>query len=253
MIKWVITELSVSKLSMVSPGNHFSITIPDINNRISWEIPSYIMTTIATKYQFHGRDDEDTPTHISRFTRILSTLKLQGATNDAIFLHLFQFSFAGWATTWLDSQPARTFTTWEVMRSSFLKKYFPPAKASCHHNQIHSFRMSQMNPTTRLGNVFKTCYLDAPNIVSLALVEKLYNGLDYATRARFNTSAGGHLMEKKNVTQFKSYSRALLRLNMRKGQSIGILFLSLIHPHLIEVRTMAPWILVWLLLLKTYP
>ena len=106
------------------------------------------MTAITNSCQFHGRDDEDAPAHINRLTRICSTFQLEGAVNDARFIQLFPFSLAGRAATWLDSHPAGTFTTWAALRDAFLAKYFPPAKASRLRDQIHSFRMDPMSPTT---------------------------------------------------------------------------------------------------------
>ena len=106
------------------------ITVPPIVNENSWQIPSYAMQAITNTIQFHGRDDEDAPAHINRFSRMLATFSLHRAPNDATYLQLFPFSLAGRAATWLDSQPTGTFTTWAGLRQAFLNKYFPPAKAS---------------------------------------------------------------------------------------------------------------------------
>ncbi|KAK1431640.1 hypothetical protein QVD17_08144 [Tagetes erecta] len=194
-------------------GNHSPITVPAINNQNSWQIPSYIMTAIASN-QFHGRDDEDAPGHISSLSRIVGTFNLQGASPDAIFLHLFPFSLAGRAITWLNSQAAGSFTTWEALRSAFLNKYFPPAKAARLREQIHSFRMEPDEPYymawERFQNLLSRC--SQHGLTPWALVEKFYNGLTYETRARFDTSAGGHLMGKRNVNQcnelFESFAQA---------------------------------------------
>ncbi|KAD4981964.1 hypothetical protein E3N88_18635 [Mikania micrantha] len=121
------------------------ITPPPIPNENSWQIPSYIMTAINNA-QFSGRDDEDAPAHLARLTRICGTFNLQGATEDAIFMHLFPFSLSGRAATWLDSHPPGTFTTWVSLRDAFLKKYFPPAKAARLRDEIHSFRMAPDEP-----------------------------------------------------------------------------------------------------------
>ncbi|KAK1429357.1 hypothetical protein QVD17_11565 [Tagetes erecta] len=45
--------------------NGSSVATPTITNPNSWQILSYIMTDIANS-QFHGWDDEDAPTHLSR-------------------------------------------------------------------------------------------------------------------------------------------------------------------------------------------
>ncbi|KAI3742924.1 hypothetical protein L1987_60623 [Smallanthus sonchifolius] len=194
-------------------GINNPITVPNITNENSWQIPSYIMTAI-NNCQFNGRDDEDAPVHIARLTRICGTFNLQGATDDAIFLHLFPFSLAGRAATWLDSHPPGTFTTWADLRDAFLNKYFPPAKAARLRDEIHSFRMPPDEPYymawERFQNLLSRC--SQHGLSDWALVEKFYNGLTYETRARFDTSVGGHLMGKRNVAEcndmFESFAQA---------------------------------------------
>ncbi|KAI3814138.1 hypothetical protein L1987_18885 [Smallanthus sonchifolius] len=170
--------------------------------------------TAINNCQFNGRDDEDAPVHIARLTRICGTFNLQGATDDAIFLHLFPFSLAGRAATWLDSHPPGTFTTWAGLRDAFLNKYFPPAKAARLRDEINSFRMPPDEPYymawERFQNLLSRC--SQYGLSDWALVEKFYNGLTYETRARFDTSAGGHLMGKRNVAEcndmFESFAQA---------------------------------------------
>ncbi|KAD4180478.1 hypothetical protein E3N88_29069 [Mikania micrantha] len=174
----------------VFTGLNNPITVPNITNENSWQIPSYIMTAINNS-QFNGRDDEDAPAHIARLTRICGTFNLQGATEDAIFLQLFPFSLAG-AATWLDSHAPGSFTTWGSLRDAFLKKYFPPAMAARLCDEIHSFRMAPDEPYylawERFQNLLSRCS---------------QHGLTHETRARFDTSAGGHLMGKRDVTKLR--------------------------------------------------
>ncbi|KAD4385637.1 hypothetical protein E3N88_25806 [Mikania micrantha] len=194
-------------------GLNNPITVPNITNENSWQIPSYIMTAINNT-QFNGRDDEDAPAHIARLTRICGTFNLQGATEDAIFLQLFPFSLAGRAATWLYSHAPGSFTTWGSLRDAFLKKYFPPAKAARLRDEIHSFRMAPDEPYylawERFQNLLSRC--SQHGLSDWALVEKFYNGLTYETRARFDTSAGGHLMGKRDVAEctdmFESFAQA---------------------------------------------
>ncbi|KAD6454135.1 hypothetical protein E3N88_08841 [Mikania micrantha] len=194
-------------------GLNNPILLPPIPNENSWQIPSYIMNAINNA-QFSGRDDEDAPAHLAKLTRICGTFNLQGATNDAIFLQLFPFSLSGRAATWLDSHPPGSFTTWVSLRDAFLKKYFPPAKAARLRDEIHSFRMAPDEPYylawERFQNLLSRC--SQHGLSEWALVEKFYNGLTYETRARFDTSAGGHLMGKRDVAEcndlFESFAQA---------------------------------------------
>ncbi|XP_022042402.1 uncharacterized protein LOC110945073 [Helianthus annuus] len=161
------------------------ITVPPIVNENSWQIPSSAMQAITNSIQFHGRDDEDAPAHINRFSRMLATFSLSGAPNDATYLQLFPFSLAGRAATWLDSQPTGTFTTWAGLRQAFLNKYFPPAKAARLRDQIHSFRMEPDEPYylawERFQNLCARC--SQHGLSDWALCEKFYNGLTQETLA----------------------------------------------------------------------
>ncbi|XP_076942925.1 uncharacterized protein LOC143612962 [Bidens hawaiensis] len=126
-----------------------------------------------------------------------------GANEDAIFLHLFPFSLTGRASTWLDSQPAGAFSTWEALRTAFFKKYFPPTKASRLRDQIHSFHMEPDEPYYQAWERFQglMARCSQHGLTPWALVEKFYNGLTYETQARFDTAAGGNLMDKKSVVE----------------------------------------------------
>ncbi|KAI3773726.1 hypothetical protein L1987_48256 [Smallanthus sonchifolius] len=94
----------------------------------STQIPSHVMSTITHATQFHGLEDEDAPGHVSRFARICDTFNLTGVSKDAIYLRLFPFSLSGRASTWLDTLPDNSITTWVDLEAKFFKKYYPPSK-----------------------------------------------------------------------------------------------------------------------------
>ncbi|XP_021971612.1 uncharacterized protein LOC110866771 [Helianthus annuus] len=195
------------------------ITLPNIANDRSWQIPSYIMTAITNSCQFHGRDDEDAPAHINRITRLCSTFSIEGVNLETRYLQVFPFSLAGRAAVWFDSQPACTFTTWAGLRDAFIAKYFPPAKASRLRDQIHSFRMEPDEPYHLAWERFQTLLscCSQHGLSDWALVEKFYNGLTHEIRARFDTSAGGQLMGKKTVNECNDLFESFAHSDMDYG------------------------------------
>ncbi|XP_035831892.1 uncharacterized protein LOC118480970 [Helianthus annuus] len=209
-------------------GGNSPITLPEIPNDRSWQIPSYIMTAITNSCQFHGRDDEDAPAHINRITRLCSTFSIEGVNLDARYLQVFPFSLAGRAAVWFDSQPAGTFRTWAGLRDAFLAKYFPPAKASRLRDQIHSFRMEPDEPYHLAWARFQTLITRCSQhgLSDWALVEKFYNGLTPEIRARFDTSAGGQLMGKKTVAEcndlFESFAHSDMDYSATSRTSIPV-------------------------------
>ncbi|XP_022031179.1 uncharacterized protein LOC110932126 [Helianthus annuus] len=209
-------------------GATLPITLPNIANDRSWQIPSYIMTAITNSCQFHGRDDEDAPAHINRITRLCSTFSIEGVNLDARYLQVFPFTLAGRAAVWFDSKPAGTFTTWAGLHDAFLAKYFPPAKASHLCDQIHFFRMEPDEPYHLAWERFQTLlsHCSQHGLSDWALVEKFYNGLTLEIRARFDTSAGGQLIGKKTVVEcndlFQSFAHSDMDYSTASRTSIPV-------------------------------
>ncbi|KAJ0588665.1 hypothetical protein HanIR_Chr04g0177301 [Helianthus annuus] len=123
------------------------------------------MQAITNTIQFHGRDDEDAPAHINRFSRMLATFSLHGAPNDSTYLQLFPFSLASRAATWLDSQLTGTFTTWAGLRQAFWISISRPLKPHALETKSTPFAWSPTSHTTLLRSVSKTCVLVAPSMV----------------------------------------------------------------------------------------
>jgi len=82
---------------------------------------------------------EDPNLHLSVFLEVRDTLKINGASTDAIHLRLFPFSLKDKARSKLHSLPLGSVTTWDELTKVFLAKFFPPSKTGSLRNQITSF------------------------------------------------------------------------------------------------------------------
>ena len=82
---------------------------------------------------------EDPNLHLSVFLGVCDTLKINGASTDAIRLRLFPFSLRDKARAWLHSLPPGSISTCEELTKAFLAKFFPPSKTASLCNQITSF------------------------------------------------------------------------------------------------------------------
>ena len=71
----------------------------------NFEIKLNIIQMVQQFIQFDGVQDEDPNTHLANLVEIYDTLKINGASNDAIRLRLFPFSLRGGAKQWLNSLP----------------------------------------------------------------------------------------------------------------------------------------------------
>ena len=82
---------------------------------------------------------EDPNLYLFVFLEVCDTLKINGASIDAIRLRLFPFSVRDKARAWLHSLPSGLIMTWEELTKAFLAKFFPPRKTASLRNQITSF------------------------------------------------------------------------------------------------------------------
>ena len=62
--------------------------------------------------QFHGLPSENPNAHLTSFIKFCDTVKYNGATEEALRLHLFPLSLYDRAKHWLTSQPPDSITSW---------------------------------------------------------------------------------------------------------------------------------------------
>ncbi|XP_076939610.1 uncharacterized protein LOC143608459 [Bidens hawaiensis] len=183
------------------------------------------MNFITNSAPFHGLEDEDAPGHLNKFTRICDTFNIANVTRATIYLHLFPFSLEGRASSWLENLPPGSITTWDNLQAKFLKKYFRPSKSSRLRDQICSFRMDPDEPYPLAWERFRNLLSRCPQhgLLEWAVVEKFYNGLTFEMEKRFNTSAGGNMLEKLDIDEceslFESFSLAEQQESSARGAS----------------------------------
>ena len=101
-------------------GTKSSIVRPAVaaNN---FEIKPNIIQMVQQFVQFYGLQDEDSNAHLANFLEICDTFKINGATDDAIRLRLFQFLLRGRAKQWLSCPPKASIDTWNLLAEKFLQ------------------------------------------------------------------------------------------------------------------------------------
>ncbi|GAB2270824.1 hypothetical protein Dimus_038880 [Dionaea muscipula] len=94
-------------------------------NAANYEIKPGTIQSLPT---FNGLSQEDPYIHLSEFSSISSTLRINNFPIDVMKLILFPFSLRGQAKQWLNTRPPNSIRSWEEMSVAFLKKYFSVGK-----------------------------------------------------------------------------------------------------------------------------
>jgi len=87
------------------------------------------LISFVEREQFDGHPSENPNAHLRKFLAKCNTIKINGASSNAIRLRLFPFSLRDRASDWLQNGEPNSFTTWGMLSKAFLSKYFPPGKS----------------------------------------------------------------------------------------------------------------------------
>ncbi|XP_071714158.1 uncharacterized protein [Rutidosis leptorrhynchoides] len=134
--------------------------------------------------------------HITEFNEICATNQVNGFTDEEVRLRLFPYSLKDKAKRWFLSLPARSITTWAVMKKKFLEEFYPISKTSDMRMQIKSFRQFPgelfHEAYERLKELLRSC--PHHEIPKWELVKVFYDGLDSQNRQFLLASSGGVFM-----------------------------------------------------------
>jgi len=121
---------------------------------------------------------EDLNLHLSVFLEVCDTLKINGASTDAIRLRLFPFSLKDKARAWLHSLPPGSISTWEELTKAFLAKFFPPSKTANLCNRITSVTQREDETLYEAWERFKDLLRLCPHrgLQKWIVVQTFYNG-----------------------------------------------------------------------------
>ncbi|GAB2266565.1 hypothetical protein Dimus_037902 [Dionaea muscipula] len=154
--------------------------------------------TIQSLPTFNGLSQEDPYSHLSEFSSISSTLRINNFPVDAMRLILFPFSLRGQAKHWLSTLPPNSIHSWEEMSRAFLKKYFSVGKTLQYRREITTFQQQSdehlFESWERFGDLLRKCpHHDIPR---WQLVQNFYFGLLPSQRQMMEASCGGSVMTK---------------------------------------------------------
>jgi hypothetical protein len=138
--------------------------------------------------------------------------KFKNVANDIVNLKLFPFSLRGEAKDWLLLLPNGSINSWDNLRETFIKKYYPAIQILQNRNSILSFKQNDNEHVAtsweRLKIMLRTCTSHGVN--EWTVLHSLYNGLNYISRSMLDSFSRGAFMTK-TVTEAKAILENMLQ------------------------------------------
>ncbi|GJZ38231.1 MAK10-like protein, partial [Tanacetum coccineum] len=134
-------------------GNRNTIELPVGNNVVP--LRSNTIRLVQNRYSFHGLRSEDPNQHLKDFLKLVDSLDLDDENRERTRLRLFQFSFRGQASNWLERLPAGSITTWEDLTTRFLAHFFPLGRSAKLRNDILMFQQHHGESISEAWTRFK--------------------------------------------------------------------------------------------------
>lgn len=106
-----------------------------------FELKPQVITLLPN---FYGLDREDPYMHIKDFLEICATFKFQNFFDESVRLRLFPFSLKDKAKAWLNSLSALSITSWDMLVTKVLGKFFPMAKINTLMREIADFSQDEI-------------------------------------------------------------------------------------------------------------
>lgn len=101
----------------------------------------------------------------------------------------------------MHSLPSSSINSWDDLKQTFIKKYYPSVKILQNRNNILSFRKNENEhvaiPWDRIKLILRTCPSHGVN--DWTILHSFYNGLNYMSRNILDSAAGGAFMSKPTV------------------------------------------------------
>nr|GEV25747.1 hypothetical protein [Tanacetum cinerariifolium] len=130
------------------------VTRPTINQDTPFELNRKFLKEFRDN-TFSGSEHKDANEHIEKVLEIFDLFHILKVTQDQIMLRAFPVSLTEATSRWLRNQPSGSITTWEVLKTKFLNKYYPAAHTAKKMEEINNFRQEYDESFFRAWERFK--------------------------------------------------------------------------------------------------
>nr|GEZ44536.1 hypothetical protein [Tanacetum cinerariifolium] len=112
---------------------------PKIKDKDNFELKCQFLKKLCTN-NFSGSDHEDANEQIEKVLEIFDLFHIPNITIDQVILRAFPMSLTRAASHWLRNEPTSLITTWDGLKTKFLKKYCLPARTVKKTEEINNFQ-----------------------------------------------------------------------------------------------------------------
>ncbi|GKB55773.1 reverse transcriptase domain-containing protein [Tanacetum coccineum] len=113
---------------------------------------------------------------------------------------MFPLSLTGEAKTWLDELNERTIETWDELRTTFIRRFFPLALFDRLLGEIRAFSQHENKSLTdaclRMKEMLRNCHGHNLSKKKAIIIKIFYHGLSEITQEVLNAAAGGIFLYK---------------------------------------------------------
>ncbi|GKF43947.1 hypothetical protein Tco_0130499, partial [Tanacetum coccineum] len=89
---------------------------------------------------FSGNKNDDAHEYVERVLDIVGLFNIPGVLHDAVMLRVFPITLTGAAKQWVDRLPPGIIDSWDLLKKTFIQRYYPPSKTAKQLEEIRNFK-----------------------------------------------------------------------------------------------------------------
>ncbi|GJW38932.1 ribonuclease H-like domain-containing protein [Tanacetum coccineum] len=89
---------------------------------------------------FSGNKNDDAHEHVEQVLDIVSLFNIPRVSHDVVMLCVFPITLTGAAKRWVDRLPPGTVNSWDLLKKSFIQRYYPSSKTAKQLEEIRNFK-----------------------------------------------------------------------------------------------------------------
>ncbi|GKB39271.1 retrovirus-related pol polyprotein from transposon TNT 1-94 [Tanacetum coccineum] len=156
-----MTETMEQYMSKTRGDYGSGVTRPTINQDTYFEMKGQFLKELRDN-TFSGSQHEDANEHIKKVLEIVDLFHNPKVTQDQIMLRAFHVSLTGAASRWLRNESLGSITTWEVLKTKFLNKYYLHTRTAKKMEEINNFQQEPVESLFRAWERFKELLMKYP-------------------------------------------------------------------------------------------